>query len=152
MKIYIMRGLPGSGKSTWVLHNLGKKCEVCSADHYHMVNGVCIYKKENAAMAHNVCLRSFAEQIFQSAQFWDSEKVVCVDNTNTTVAEIAPYYRLAEAYGYNPEIIFINCSLEVAIARNVHKVPEQTIYHMMQNLWQERIPLHWRQTIVNCVP
>ena len=65
MKIYIMRGLPGSGKSSWYANRLNNWA-VCSADTYHERTGTYQFKKENVQKAHNHCLELFATRLIVS--------------------------------------------------------------------------------------
>ena len=69
---------------------------------------------------------------------------IVVDNTNTTAVELAPYVRLCEAFGVKYEIVFIRVPFGRACKRNVHAVPEATIWNMFQNLLSERLPAWWK--------
>lgn len=141
MKVYIMRGLPGSGKSSWV-KNFCPTDTVCSADHFHTVNGEYRYDPKNAGAAHGACLRQFVRALDVGTD------VLVVDNTNTTAVELAPYVRLCEAFGIEYEIVNIACDFATACERNIHAVPPATIWNMHQNLMTERIPPYWKQTFV----
>lgn len=148
MKVYIMRGPPGAGKSKWIEENRpgspgrsGDSWVVCSADHFHMVGGEYRYDPKNAGEAHDACLRKFADIVVNNHVDHD---VLVVDNTNTTAIELAPYVRLCEAFGVEYEIVFIRCTPGLAFSRNVHAVPEATIWNMFQNLLSERLPARWK--------
>lgn len=154
MKVFIMRGLPGSGKSTWAKHRViesGNATAFVSADSYHLetVDGKSVYnfKKENAKKAHDSCIREFLELLNS-----DLLEEIIVDNTNTTVWEIAPYYRLAEAYGCEVEIVQFRCSAETAFKRTIHNVPAETIARMALNLKEEKLPPWWKVTMIDTEP
>lgn len=145
MKVLIMRGLPGSGKSTWVRNywnsmDPGTYPLVCSADDYHMVDDEYRYDPKKAGAAHTECLRKFLNGL--QGERYDS---IIVDNTNTTAAEIAPYYRLAEMFGVETKIVRVCCDLQLAMSRQTHAVPESTIFTMWQNLNSERLPAYWKE-------
>lgn len=145
MQVYIMRGIPGSGKSTWIKENL-KNIIICSADHYHIdLQGEYKYNKLNAANAHNKCFFNYVNRA--SETLYENDTLV-VDNTNTTLLELAPYVRVAEAFRANYEIITIHCNPQLAIARNIHNVPESVIMHMHSNILTEKIPAYWNQRII----
>src|SRR5947208_2089191 len=100
-KVLIMRGLPGSGKSTWVEEN-HPNAYVCSADHYHMRDGIFCYNAAKSAEAHKQCLGKFLRVLQDEAagEFpYGLPSEVVIDNTNTTAWEISPYHRLAAAPG-----------------------------------------------------
>lgn len=145
MRVYIMRGLPGSGKSTWAKDNL-PHAVVCSADHFHTgSDGVYRFDPANAGNAHGECLKKFAI-LLETFRITGNGPDVVVDNTNTTAAELAPYVALSAAYGVEYEIVFIPCDFATACYRNTHRVPRATIWHMMQNLNTERLPVWWKQS------
>lgn len=154
-KVIIMRGLPGSGKSTWVtrriIENKTSTC-VVSADVYHYVqqppreDGTLVppkyeFKIENARVAHDGCLRDFLQAIKEG---WQE---IIVDNTNTTAWEIATYYRLAEVSGYTPEIVWIQAPLERCIQRGIHSVPAMTVRNMRERMERESLPPWWTRRI-----
>ena len=141
-RITIMRGLPGSGKSTYIHKFLGN-AEVFSADNFHMVNGVHRYNPNNISLAHNECLYQYI-----SATFVEKKNNFVVDNTNTTLVELAPYVRIAEALNIAYEIVYLPCDPAVAMKRNTHSVPANTILKMYANLTTEIVPTYWKQTVI----
>lgn len=147
-QVKIMQGVSGAGKSTFV-SELKKKSHgrysVCSADDFFGPE----YKFDprNLPQAHQACLRTFIDDLRNQP-----DGLIVVDNTNTTVSEVAPYYACAEAYGWKPEIVCIHCpDVEVAIARNVHKVPAAAIRGMADRLshFTDTMPPWWCRTIGN---
>lgn len=118
MKVVIMRGIPGSGKSTYAGMNYPDALTV-SADNYFMVNGIYQFDPKKLGIAHATCFRQFLDGLTQGVE------TIVVDNTSTTVSEISPYHLGACAFGYDHEIVTMECSVDVAMRRNVHGVPEQ---------------------------
>lgn len=118
--LIIVRGLPGSGKST-----LGDLIEpdvpVISADDYFMINGEYNWKGEDLVKAHEYCLRHTEKRMIQCAS-----KIV-VTNTFAPKREILIYQELAKKYGYRFFSIIVENRSET---KNVHDVPESTIKKM----------------------
>lgn len=148
MEAYIMRGIPGSGKSTWVgnivrfYEDRHKSVLVCSADHYHIVNGEYRFDPKNVTKAHNSCLKTF---LYEGRL----KDVVIVDNTNISAWEISPYYRLAEMFEYKVTIVQVVCPFEVAIKRQTHRVPDEKIFAMYTRMMSEILPSHWKIHLVD---
>lgn len=149
MQIFLMRSIPGAGKSTWIRkfeaknYQEGQKWNICSADHYHTKEGLYLYVPSNAKKAYNLCL----EKYLSCLQDYPATEYLFVDNTNTLVVELAPYYRLAELFDIAVTIIQLDCDFATACKRNTHKVPPETIWRMYQNILSERMPVDWKVEI-----
>lgn len=142
MKVTILRGVPGSGKSTYCSKNY-PGAAVFSADDFFMVDGVYVFDSKKLPQAHGQCLRYFVEHVQRGPVM-----PAVVDNTNTAVMEIAPYAALALAYGWELEIVTISCNPEVAAARNSHGVPLTGVMAMHKRLMEAQLPPWWPHRIV----
>jgi dephospho-CoA kinase len=124
VKTLILRGSSGSGKTT-LAEGLQKYGDftIYSADEA-FVNSEGAFKFEPLRLieAHAQCLRKFVEDIQKEPQ-----KCRIVDNTNLTVAEVAPYYAIAEAYAAKPAILQVPVDFQVALKRGTHGVSELTL-------------------------
>ncbi len=123
-KLVILRGLPGSGKSRFIAANF-PEAVVASADHFFMVEGEYRFNPALIGEAHGACCRT----VIGAAQA--GNPLIVVDNTALSVAEIAPYILLAQAYGYDAEIVTLRCDPVTAANRNTHGVPADIILHRM---------------------
>jgi predicted kinase len=143
-EVVILRGIPGSGKSTRAEEAYSGH-EVCSADDYFR-NFYGVYKFDARALpaAHRACLLKFEALLIAG-----TEHIIVVDNTNLTAAEIAPYYALAEAHGYDPRIEDMNPGTVKAIARQAGRrykaVPPETIERMahLKAAADPTLPARW---------
>jgi predicted kinase len=143
--IYILRGLPGSGKSTFA--KTMDNAFVVSADDYHVgSDGVYRFDPKRAGYAHNECLSLYITALTNGSN-WATTPVI-VDNTNTTLVELAPYVRIAEALDLEYVIRYFVCPLEVAAKRQTHGVPLTTMLAMQRNLLTEIVPAHWKQEVI----
>ena len=142
---FIMRGMPGSGKSTYVRNEIlgyHNPVAVYSADDYHMTQEGYRYIAANAHLAHKTCFQKFVSSIELELPY------VVVDNTNTTPLEIEPYRRFAEVNDYLITIIWCDATFELCMRRQTHNVPLKTMLNMWHNL-QKPMPKFWNLKWVN---
>ena len=144
-RVVIMRGISGSGKSTYIKKHL-PGAFVCSADDFFVgSDGTYNFVEEKLRDAHKTCFRKFLGALS------DWRELIVVDNTNTQLFEFSGYIGLAQAYDYPVEVVQLDTPVEVASARNLHGVPA-TIVQAMANSFQS-IPTYFgvSETIVKGV-
>lgn len=151
MKVMIMRGLPGSGKSHFAegfkRDQLKEwRLAYCSADlfpGFTKTGGKYEFNPALIGDAHDYCLTEFMSTLRN-----DRHELVIVDNTNLTAWEIAPYYRLAQVGKHDVEILRMECDPIKAWQRNTHGVPLETVLRMYRTLLMEQLPHHWKERVV----
>jgi len=133
-KVYILQGVPGSGKSTWIgehipslRHAVFGKPQIVSADFYFMQRGVYRFDPSKLGAAHEACMDDFLSGVTAPAE---ERADIVVDNTNITALEMAPYYLAGRAKGFEVVIVRFDVDVHVAAARNVHGVPLAAIERM----------------------
>lgn len=148
-KVIIMRGQPGSGKSTYTAKHYPDAL-VCSADHFFMKNGKYEFDKTKIGQAHAECLKKFVVMVAQGGAAMFHADTIVVDNTNINATEIAPYAALALAYGWELEIITLDVDPAISAARNVHEVPASTVkrMHKQMEYGAKNFPSYWKHTII----
>lgn len=158
MKVIILCGLPGSGKSSYIDREYPNKVNViCEADQYFMQGDKYVFDKSKIGLAHEFCFSKFMRAISTgraSVSDWSGYEIVDIDNlvvanTNTQLHEISPYVTVAKYYGHSFEIVKLECSVETSLKRNIHNVPEATIRDMAERLKKLNIPKHWSPKTVN---
>jgi len=125
MKVcFILRGVPGSGKSTYAKRLVENGGVIHSTDHWFTIDGV--YKRDVSRLAkfHDLTFTCFCKSIEQSV-----ERVV-VDNTSIRVIEFDRYRAFAEANGYIVEVIEFRPDPSDAWRRNVHGVQLEKVVAM----------------------
>ena len=132
--LFIARGLPGSGKSTFGLSlhfRSGFSPDVVSADDY-FVDGTGVYRFDPSQLgaAHAWCQSQVKGSLSR-------RETVVVANTFTQRWEMEPYLRMAEEHG--ARVIVVDCfdagmSDEELAAKNVHGVPLAGITAMRARL------------------
>lgn len=141
-EVVLMCGASGSGKSTWREVNYPNAL-VLSCDHFFMVDGEYRFDHTKLGEAQGWCLKRYVELVSNPMSFGGPP--VVVDNTSTTLVELAPYVSLAQAYGVPVRIVVTRCPPEVAAARNTHKVPLDTVKRMVANVMDtlDHLPPYW---------
>ena len=121
MEMILVRGLPGSGKSTVARGLLNTPRTIhLEADQYFMVGGVYEFDATKLHAAHGWCLSRTKEWLIGGA-----DRRAIVSNTFTTVKELRPYFELAKELGIVPGVILCQNRFQ-----NVHNVPEETLSKM----------------------
>lgn len=125
-QVIILRGLPGSGKSTLVSkieEQYGTPAFVCSADDFHYHGKPHTpenydFDPNNLHLAHKICKQNFTKALEANTP------LVVVDNTNIRLREYKWYFLTAHEHGYNVEFHTIKkCSIQQSYKCNVHNVP-----------------------------
>ena len=125
-KLILVRGLPGSGKTTKaksIINETKDQIILFEADMFFMVDGKYVYDTNKVKDAHDWCR-------MQTACHLNKGVSVVVANTFTTMAEIKPYIEIAEKYGANTVIIETNGKYT-----SEHNVPADVI-EKMKNRWE----------------
>ena len=130
-KVYIMRGVSGSGKSTKARELAGETGKIHSTDDYFMKDGV--YNFDPRLLGRNH-MRNFSA--FQNSLNQGIPIVIC-DNTNSRHWEYEKYVEAARNHGYEVEIVQMpHPDPVVAAKRNAHGVPETTIRRLLVR-WED---------------
>lgn len=131
----INRGVPGSGKSTFVktmrqvVEESGLSISVHSTDDKHMVDGEYKWSMKMQGQYHRENLEEFTESLGSGVN------VVICDNTNIRQRDFGKYLSSARELGYKViAVTFAPDDIEKHIARNTHDVPEETITLMRDRL------------------
>jgi predicted kinase len=144
MKVVILSGIPGSGKST--VAKGYSKAKSFSADHYFVSeDGVYRFDVTKLGEAHGECLRLFVEEVYNGTHDpFSDDRTLVVDNTNLSCCEIAPYVAIAQAYGLEIELVTVLCDPAIAAKRCVHGVPTHAVLAMARRLEERQLPDHWK--------
>jgi len=118
-KLFIVRGVPGSGKTTFAESICDK---VCTADDYFMDGDEYKFDISKLGAAHRYCQGNIRT-------IMESGKDVAVANTSTTKKEMAPYYAMAEEFGY---MVFSVIVENRHGGKDVHNVPAETLTKMKE--------------------
>ena len=122
--LYLLRGLPGAGKSTLASQLADSHFE---ADMYFTnENGQYLFNPSEIKKAHAWCQSEVHTAMILNHTTGDNEKIV-VSNTFTQGWEMEPYYKLAESYGYRVFSIIVENRHG---GENQHGVPEDKIEAM----------------------
>lgn len=126
-RLLIIRGLPGSGKTTLVELFVPL---VFSADDYFYRNGQYVFDAEKLAEAHGACFDNVTAALLQG-------KEVAVANTFSRVWEFQRYIDFCNKTGIAFTVITVETTFtdEELAARNIHGVSVEVIERMRQR-WE----------------
>lgn len=138
--LYIIRGLPGAGKSTFARNFLSKtpsfrwyQFRIFEADDFFtMADGTYKFDARLLGEAHNLCFLKTVDALRRNCS-------AIVANTFTTMAEIERYVKINNNYGL--------ASIDIKIYEiktsfgSIHNVPVATLDNMAKR-WQD-IPEQW---------
>ena len=127
--LYIVRGLPGSGKSTFAKKLVGDDYLVCEADKYFIDKETGEYNFDFTKIkeAHKFCkdtVETYMKDSLLNDQFYQD---IAVSNTFTQEWEMKPYFELAKQYGYQVTSLIVE-NRHGGV--NEHGVPEDKIEQM----------------------
>ena len=145
--LYIIRGLPGSGKST-----LGEKLADTYMDYHPKHGGTKHYSyaaddwftdrkgnynfvPEELPEAHEDCRARVLGAMLSGAEN------IATCNTFTQAWEAAPYFKLCELHGYTP--VVLECQSQFG---NVHGCPQEKI-NEMAGRWEKREDFMYKNRI-----
>jgi predicted kinase len=129
--LYIVRGVPGSGKSTFAKSIGGIHIE---ADQFFMMDGKYNFDITKIKLAHKYCQNQTEAWMKTDGTQVNNDKIV-VSNTFTQEWEMEPYFKLAEKYGYRTfSLIVENRHGGV----NEHDVPEDKL-ELMKNRFEVKL-------------
>jgi len=129
MILYIISGLPGSGKSTYakkLLETLPPKSGHFEADMFFMNNGNYEFDGSKIKDAHAWCKSNVESYLIQNTD-------VIVSNTFTQLWEAQPYLDLGKKY--NAEVVIYKMTKDYG---NIHNIPRE-IWEKM-NSRMEHLP------------
>ena len=142
----LLRGIPASGKSTWVKENK-LEAYTLSSDHIRTLYQAPSLNVEGESILHDYESTKVWKTLYEMLETRMSHgEFVIVDATNTTKKEIMKYKTLAKKYRYRIYCVdFNDITIETAKERNASRepfkrVPENVIDRMYTRL-QENIEL-----------
>lgn len=131
--LYLIRGLPGSGKTT-LAYELS---DVWGASHYEADdffiddNGIYRYNKELIGAAHAHCIAMAGTAML------NNQPDIIVSNTFTTLKEMEVYFQLAKKHGYIVSVILMQSEFI-----STHNVPAATLEKMKGRFEYDVSPLY----------
>jgi predicted kinase len=129
--LFIVRGLPGSGKSTFAKTLGGTHFET---DNFFMVDGEYKFDVTKLKAAHEWCQNSVNTAMILNITT-DLNDTIVVSNTFTQEWEMKPYFDMAETYGYRVFTLIVE-NRHGGV--NQHGVPEDKL-EIMKNRFETKL-------------
>ena len=115
--LYLIRGVSGSGKTTFVTSLVQDHHRVICTDDFFMVNGEYVFDPTKLKENHLECQKKVGEWLSRG-------KTVFVHNTFTCEWEMTPYFTLAETFGYKVFTLIVENRHQ---GTSVHNVPDDVL-------------------------
>lgn len=125
MQVYLIRGIPGSGKTTHAKRVLHSDV-VIEDDDFFTRNGVYKFVEAELPEAQAFALKRFSLAI---ADRRNRDKTISVCNTFSRRWEIAPYIEACKKAGVEFSVIRMDGTFE-----NVHDIPEYKVHNMSRSI------------------
>ncbi len=149
MKIILVSGVPGSGKTQEVnrlVKEIGENYTVVvtvndfflSCGTFHYVHLALPYAQEQAQ-------EDFSDALYRVEQGEDIRAII-VEDIFSSLSEISYYVMAAKSYGYSVEVVTMECDPATAIARQVHGMRPGYIVCRDRDLRARQIPDEWEVT------
>lgn len=120
--LYLIRGVPGSGKSSLARILLANQVvdDIAEADDFFVQDGLYSFDASKLREAHGWCQK-------HTENCLDKGLSIAVSNTSTTEKEVETYRKIAEQYGAKFVSLIVENRHE---GKNTHGVPEEKIQQM----------------------
>jgi predicted kinase len=133
--LFLVRGIPGSGKSTFANHNWNEYA-VCEADKYfNDKDGGYNFDFTKLKEAHKWCqemVETYMKDSLVNEQFY---REIAVSNTFTQEWEMEHYIELAKKYGYQVFTLIVENRHG---GKNIHGVPNDKL-EIMRNRFEIKL-------------
>jgi predicted kinase len=134
--IFLVRGLPGSGKSTFANH-IWNNYAICEADQYFIDKETSEYKFDATKLreAHEWCRNQVETRMIDHQSNPQYYPEIVVSNTFTQEWEMQAYFDLAEKYGYRVTTLIVENRHGNS---NIHGVPDDKL-EIMRNRFEIKL-------------
>ena len=128
-KLILLRGLPGSGKTTFanlltaLSDDKNSIEQICADDCWETPYTKETFSIELHAKAHRIC------QLTVAGWMYNDIKIIVVHNTLTTRRELNDYYELAKKFGYEVHSLIVENRQD---SESIHNVPKHQIEIMRE--------------------
>lgn len=132
--LVILRGLPGSGKSTVAHAITADDDSICSADDFFKKEQGYSYDQTKLTVAHNRCFLRCVELMMSGTD------PIVVDNTNSQLWVYSAYKELSRVAGYRVQVLELLCPDQLTLGRyahrSIHNVPVDACVKMAKQ-WEK---------------
>ena len=127
-RMIILRGIPGSGKTTYAKNQGWGKEIICSTDHYFERPGGYKFHPSDLGAAH----QASQQKAFGLCR--TGAPLVVIDNTHTRIWEMQSYLQIAKEHNYEVQVVRLMVNPEKAAERCIHGVSSDRVKAMDQRM------------------
>ena len=151
--LIVLRGIPASGKSTFIKENDLQGFVICPDDYRIRFGGIYAdeYGKKRISEKYN---KKVWNQVYEDIESRMQEGITTViDATHTRESYFNDYNKLCEKYRYRMIIVEFNTPLEECKIRNryreEHKQYDESVLDKMYNQMQNPLPAKYKKLVVS---
>ena len=147
VEVIVLVGISGAGKNHFIENNMPRPNLVVSADDYFMVDGKYQFDPKKLSAAHGSCFRNAVSFL---KDYEGRKSTLVVNNTNSSIPEIAPYMAAAGAYGGHGHVIVLRIDPYLATARSQHGITTEANVKMAARVEEtlKALPPWWDKEIL----
>jgi predicted kinase len=147
-KLIVLRGTPGSGKSTWIKNNNFEPYTICSDDIRLLFRSPVLHSNGKLSIDNSINKRVWDLVFSVCEERMERGEFIVVDSTLKKLKDFSKYQKLADKYFYEMICVdFSNLPLNDCLSQNLKRpeykqLPNEAIEKCFNSFKSQKIPNH----------